>query len=106
VPGDYDGDGTTDLAVYDPAAGDWYLRKLDGTVLAWAENWGWSKAVPVPGDYDGDGTTDLAVYDSAAGDWYLRKLDGTVLAWAENWGGSTAFPTLPQYWINRFFGLE
>jgi GNAT superfamily N-acetyltransferase len=106
VPGDYDGDGTTDLAVYDPAAGDWYLRKLDGTVLAWAENWGWSKAVPVPGDYDGDGTTDLAVYDPAAGDWYLRKLDGTVLAWAENWGGSTAFPTLPQYWINRFFGLE
>ena len=30
VPGDYDGDGTTDLAVYRPASGTWFIQPSGG----------------------------------------------------------------------------
>ena len=31
VPGDYDGDGVTDLAVYRAATGQWFVRNSNGT---------------------------------------------------------------------------
>jgi len=41
VPGDYDGDGKTDAAVWEPGSGDWYIkRSSDGepTVVSWGTN--------------------------------------------------------------------
>ena len=70
VPADYDGDGSTDLAVYHPASGDWLVRMSRDGVL-WRQNWGWAAATPVPADYDHDGQADPAVYDTATGWWYL-----------------------------------
>lgn len=67
VPGDYDGDGKYDLAVFDTAGGYWYIRSVAGPTILWKVQWGWSTAKPVPGDYDGDGKFDLAVYDTATG---------------------------------------
>jgi hypothetical protein len=50
--------GRTDLAVYWPAGGNWYVRRSSGGTTI--QNWGWADAIPVPADYDGDGKTDLA----------------------------------------------
>ena len=50
VPGDYDGDGTWDRAVYRPQYGGWYVQDA-ATVFV-----GLSTDVPVPADYDGDGS--------------------------------------------------
>ncbi len=86
VPGDYDGDGTFDQAVFDTAGGYWYIKTLAGGVIAWANQWGWSTAKPVSGDFDGDGIYDLAVYDTAQNLWYIKSLDGRVLAWGVQWG--------------------
>jgi len=49
TPGDYDGDGTADLAVYWPPAGIWYIRRSsDGQYLdGGAIQFGWSDAAPV-----------------------------------------------------------
>ncbi|RPJ25142.1 MAG: CSLREA domain-containing protein, partial [Chloroflexi bacterium] len=44
---DYNGDGQTDVAVYN--AGTWYVEGL------FVDNWGDGDSIPVPGDYDGDG---------------------------------------------------
>jgi len=70
VPGDYDGDGTSQFAIYDQSSGTWYIRPKTGETLVLP--YGWSEADPVPADYDGDGLLDLAVYHAATSTWYIR----------------------------------
>mgnify|MGYP003694269467 CR=1 FL=1 len=63
MPGDYDGDGRTDLAIYRPSTGTWtFRRSSSGNTTSQTIAWGLPNDVPVPADYDGDGITDLAVY--------------------------------------------
>lgn len=87
APGDYDGDGVVDPAVY--SNGAWRIRLSDSGALR-TEDWGWSGAMPVPGDYDGDGESDIAVYWPDTGNWYIRQSsDGA--AREVNWGWSGAY---------------
>lgn len=66
--GDYDGDGTSDIAVFSPAAGMWSVRGMTRVYF------GSSSDVPVPGDYNGDGTTDVGVFRPGSGLWGVRGL--------------------------------
>lgn len=86
TPLDFDGDGTSDLAVYNTNSALWYIMTVNGTVLAWDLPWGYSGSECVAGDFDGNGATDLGVYDPRLGKWYIRTLEGKVLAWGLNWG--------------------
>ena len=95
---DFDGDGKTDLTVWRPGDGVWYIiRSSDGGVIQ--TQWGTGTLfpdpdVPVPGDYDGDGKTDIAVWRPGDGYWYiLRSSDGGVTQ--TQWG------TLGDIPINR-----
>ena len=66
VPGDYDGDQITDLAVYSPntpGGAIWSIQFWSGMPSASFQfDIDGSQYVPVPADYDGDGSTDMGVW--------------------------------------------
>jgi len=81
VPADFDGDGTTDVAIFRPSVGGWYRNGAPTTFF------GLSGDVPVPGDYDGDGKTDVAIYRPSTGTWYmLRSRTGFSTSTVRQWG--------------------
>lgn len=68
VPGDFCGDGLTDLWFFDAESGVWRVAFSKGG--AGELQFGWSGTIPVPGDYTGNGLLDVAIYDPAEGTWY------------------------------------
>ncbi|MCX6349185.1 MAG: VCBS repeat-containing protein, partial [Candidatus Aureabacteria bacterium] len=66
--GDYNGDGTTDIAIFRGSSGMWLVRNLTRAYF------GSSTDYPLPADYDGDGTTDIAIFRESFGMWSVRNL--------------------------------
>jgi hypothetical protein len=64
VTGDWDGDGITDLGVYDQTTAMFTLRKVDDEGVAWIANvqFGTPGDLPVTGDWDGNLRTDLGTW--------------------------------------------
>lgn len=72
VPGDYDGNLSTDPAMFSPSAGTWQVMPSNGT-SAYIVPFGRTGDLPVPADYDGDGATDPAVYRPSDGTWHIMR---------------------------------
>lgn len=70
---DHDGDGRTDIAVWRPSEGSWYMVDSSTSDVSHPtiQQLGVAGDIPVPGDYDGDGKTDLAVWRASEGNWYI-----------------------------------
>jgi len=97
VPGDYDGDGSTDIAVVRGQAGTWVWYILNSSTGATTvTQWGLSATDFITaGDYDGDGKTDLGVWRPNANPaqnffFVLRSGGGGPLAF--EWGSSGDYP--------------
>ncbi len=87
---DFDGDGRSDISVFRPSNGVWYLlRSSSGFV---SKEWGISSDLLAPADYDGDLKTDLAVWRPSDGNFYvINSFDNTIRA--EEFGISGDVPT-------------
>jgi hypothetical protein len=82
---DFDGNGDTDVSVYRPSNGRWYIDGMGNF------KWGLAGDLPVPGDYDGDDTTDIAIFRPSNGKWYVM---GETPA---SWGTSGDIPVQADY---------
>lgn len=67
---DFDGDGKTDISVYRPAGGIWYVLRSSNSTFT-ATSFGVETDVLAPGDFDGDGRTDQAIFRPVDGTWHF-----------------------------------
>ena len=82
ISGDYDGDGKTDLMIYRPSIGTWYVSTSStGFSKGAGYQWGSPTDVPLTGDYDGDGRTDIVVYRPAEGVWFILRSSNNFTKW-------------------------
>ena len=78
--GDYNGNGTADIAIFRPNSGLWSIRGVTRVYF------GANNDLPAPGDYNGSGTTDIAVFRPSSGLWAIR---GVTRVYFGNSGDST-----------------
>ena len=69
---DFDGDAKTDVGVFRPAAGEWWMtRSSDGS--SFATPFGAETDRIAPADYTGDGKTDVAFWRPSTGEWFVLR---------------------------------
>jgi surface antigen len=68
---DFNGDGRSDLGLYNPSTGQWSIRDTGGYLVNGIKHGGpgWNAYV---GDFNGDGRSDLGLYNPSTGWWSIR----------------------------------
>ena len=105
VAADWDGDGTTDAAVYFPATSEWWIwQSRDGLRI---ETFGAKNAVPCPADYDEAGVLEPAVFTAAEREPRFGRLraDGTEAWTAFGTKGATPLSRKPAAGAAAVFGV-
>jgi hypothetical protein len=94
VPGKYDADNKTDVAVYH-SNGDW---EIHGSIAGnFTVNLGTSADIPQPADFNGDGRDELVVFNPVTGIWQFKDaLTGASFP-SVHWGTSGDKPVVGDY---------
>jgi hypothetical protein len=69
VRADFDNDGRTDLSIFRPSNGDWWVAQSSGGLRAL--NWGLNGDIPFSGDFSGDGRADFGIFRGLPNDIYI-----------------------------------
>ena len=90
---DFDGDGKTDISVWRPDTGVWYITNSSNASYT-IQGFGLSTDILAPGDFDGDGKTDLAVFRPSDGVWHLYS---RTIYRSFQWGTAGDIPVPADY---------
>jgi hypothetical protein len=82
---DFDGNSTSEISVYRPTNGVWYINGLSDT------QWGEAGDIPVPGNYDLDPATEIAIFRPTSGLWFISGVS------TSQWGASGDIPVPRDY---------
>ncbi|CAA9404888.1 MAG: hypothetical protein AVDCRST_MAG74-1856 [uncultured Pyrinomonadaceae bacterium] len=89
TPDDFDGDGRSDISVFRPSNGSWYINQ--STAGFTGVTFGLGTDLLAPADYDGDGKTDVAVFRN--GNWYyLRSTTNSFVGLTFGLAGDVPIP--------------
>ncbi len=91
-PFDFDGDAKTDLSIFRPGPGEWWInRSLNGTTFAL--QFGAGTDTIAPADFTGDGETDVVFFRPSTGQWFvLRSEDFSFYAFPFGTNGDVPVP--------------
>ena len=89
---DFDGDNKTDLSIFRPGPGEWWInRSLNGSTFALQFGAGTDRIAPA--DFTGDGKTDVAFFRPSTGQWFvLRSEDLSFYAFPFGTNGDVPVP--------------
>lgn len=92
VPFDFDGDAKTDIGIFRPSQGEWWIQRSSNS-QTFATAFGSSSDKIVPADYTGDGKTDVAFWRPTNGQWFvLRSENSTFYAFPFGANGDVSVP--------------
>ena len=100
TPFDFDDDNMTDLSIFRPSSGQWWIRNSAGVR---AVQWGLPTDKIVPANYTMDAKTDIAVFRS--GDWYVLRSEDSTL-WGRHFGMEGDIPVPANYYGDPFNSVQ
>ena len=88
---DLDGDERSDLSIFRPSNGQWWVKRSSGGT--YAATFGTQTDKQAPADYTGDGKVDIAFWRPSDGQWYvLRSEDFSYYAFPYGTSGDIPVP--------------
>lgn len=77
TPFDFDGDKKTDISIFRPGSGEWWIQR-SSTGQTLTAQFGTSTDKLVPGDYTGDGKADIAFWRPSTGEWFILRSENST----------------------------